>query len=233
MYSLRSLRRVHSGHRGRGRRAYDASPHQCIVPPSEVDHAGPRRPAPLRDSYECLAHQSRTACVYSTTLSLNTNVKLSPYTCWNALRQFIAVVHNHHSGIHGKHLSMTWFASLVLIGWSAPSCSLQYGFWSCNVRLAPQGPTYWIDWTLIVDLTLCRSGAAAASAWIPLLYDTIIFALTLFRTVPPIRREEASYIVKRLLEDGLLYYRCVFPAQITSYMLSVILAWSVWYSLSR
>jgi hypothetical protein len=54
-----------------------------------------------------------------------------------------------------------------------------------------------------------RSALASSSAWIPLLYDTIIFALTLYRTVPPIRREEASYIVKRLLEDGLLYYRFV------------------------
>ena len=52
-----------------------------------------------------------------------------------------------------------------------------------------------------------RSGLASASAWIPLLYDTIIFGLTLYRTVPPIRREEASYIIKRLLEDGILYYR--------------------------
>ena len=52
-----------------------------------------------------------------------------------------------------------------------------------------------------------RSGAASASAWIPLLYDTIIFGLTLYRTVPPIWREEASYIIKRLLEDGILYYR--------------------------
>ncbi|KAF8959124.1 hypothetical protein BDZ97DRAFT_1761624 [Flammula alnicola] len=54
------------------------------------------------------------------------------------------------------------------------------------------------------------SGAASASAWIPLLYDTIIFGLTLYRTVPPIRREEASYIIKRLLEDGLLYYSVIF-----------------------
>jgi|SRR6188768_871193 len=54
-----------------------------------------------------------------------------------------------------------------------------------------------------------RSAAATSSAWIPLLYDTIIFGLTLYRTVPPIRREEASYILKRLLEDGLLYYRLV------------------------
>jgi len=54
------------------------------------------------------------------------------------------------------------------------------------------------------------SAAASSSAWIPLLYDTIIFGLTLFRTVPPIRREEASYIIKRLLEDGLLYYSVIF-----------------------
>ena len=55
---------------------------------------------------------------------------------------------------------------------------------------------------------LHRSGVASASAWIPLLYDTIIFGLTLYRTIPPIRRAEASYIIKRLLEDGILYYRC-------------------------
>jgi hypothetical protein len=54
------------------------------------------------------------------------------------------------------------------------------------------------------------SAAASSSAWVPLLYDTIIFGLTLFRTVPPIRREEASYIIKRLLEDGLLYYSVIF-----------------------
>lgn len=56
-----------------------------------------------------------------------------------------------------------------------------------------------------------RSAAASSSAWLPLLYDTVIFGLTLYRTVPPIRREEASYIIKRLLEDGLLYYRYVTP----------------------
>ncbi|KAF4621789.1 hypothetical protein D9613_012207 [Agrocybe pediades] len=54
------------------------------------------------------------------------------------------------------------------------------------------------------------SSLASSSAWIPLLYDTIIFGLTLYRTVPPIRREEASYVVKRLLEDGLLYYSVIF-----------------------
>lgn len=60
-----------------------------------------------------------------------------------------------------------------------------------------------------------RSVAAAASAWIPLLYDTIVFGLTLWRTVPPIRKKEASYIIKRLLEDGLLYYRYVCTGALT------------------
>ncbi|KAF8879500.1 hypothetical protein BD779DRAFT_1803361 [Infundibulicybe gibba] len=54
------------------------------------------------------------------------------------------------------------------------------------------------------------SGAAAFSAWYPLLYDTIIFGLTLYRTLPPIWREEAGYILKRLFEDGLLYYSVIF-----------------------
>ncbi|KAJ7134271.1 hypothetical protein C8R44DRAFT_976902 [Mycena epipterygia] len=54
------------------------------------------------------------------------------------------------------------------------------------------------------------SGAASASAWYPLLYDSIVFALTVNRTLPSIRRKEAGFIVKRLLEDGLLYYSVIF-----------------------
>ncbi|KAF8802102.1 hypothetical protein BYT27DRAFT_7113384 [Phlegmacium glaucopus] len=62
--------------------------------------------------------------------------------------------------------------------------------------------------TMIYDPAI--SDWASASAWIPLLYDTIIFGLTLYRTVPSICREEANYIIKRLLEDGLLYYSVIF-----------------------
>ncbi|KAJ7822495.1 hypothetical protein B0H14DRAFT_2828530 [Mycena olivaceomarginata] len=51
------------------------------------------------------------------------------------------------------------------------------------------------------------SHAASASAWYPLLYDSIVFALTVNRTLPSVRRKEAGFIVKRLLEDGVLYYR--------------------------
>ncbi|KAJ7163099.1 hypothetical protein C8R46DRAFT_1221894 [Mycena filopes] len=54
------------------------------------------------------------------------------------------------------------------------------------------------------------STAASASAWYPLLYDSIVFALTVNRTLPAIRKKEAGFIVKKLLEDGLLYYSVIF-----------------------
>jgi len=53
--------------------------------------------------------------------------------------------------------------------------------------------------------------AGSLSAWIPLLYDTIVFGLTLYRTIPPrMRREETGYIMKRMLADGILYYSVIF-----------------------
>ncbi|KAJ7637505.1 hypothetical protein B0H17DRAFT_1217024 [Mycena rosella] len=54
------------------------------------------------------------------------------------------------------------------------------------------------------------SGAARAAAWYPLVYDSIIFGLTVNRTLPSIRKRQAGFIVKKLLEDGLLYYSVIF-----------------------
>ncbi|KAJ7070099.1 hypothetical protein C8F01DRAFT_1115259 [Mycena amicta] len=54
------------------------------------------------------------------------------------------------------------------------------------------------------------SAAASASAWYPLLYDSIVFALTVNRTLPAIRKKEAGFILRKLLEDGLLYYSVIF-----------------------
>ncbi|KAJ3819054.1 hypothetical protein F5880DRAFT_1157534 [Lentinula raphanica] len=51
---------------------------------------------------------------------------------------------------------------------------------------------------------------ASASAWIPLAYDTIVFALTMYRTVPDLRHRDASFIIKRIFEDGLIYYSVIF-----------------------
>ncbi|KAK7048062.1 hypothetical protein R3P38DRAFT_3307023 [Favolaschia claudopus] len=54
------------------------------------------------------------------------------------------------------------------------------------------------------------STAATASAWYPLLYDSIVFALTVNRTLPSIRKKQAGFVLKRLFEDGLLYYSVIF-----------------------
>lgn len=50
---------------------------------------------------------------------------------------------------------------------------------------------------------------ASASAWLPLLYDTYIFGLTLNRTLPSIRNKEAGHILRTLFADGLLYYSVI------------------------
>ncbi|KAF7760973.1 hypothetical protein Agabi119p4_10382 [Agaricus bisporus var. burnettii] len=49
-----------------------------------------------------------------------------------------------------------------------------------------------------------------SSAWIPLVYDTIVFALTLYRTIPPLRNAPStSDIIERLFGDGLMYYSVI------------------------
>ncbi|KAG2065294.1 hypothetical protein BDR04DRAFT_1108761 [Suillus decipiens] len=47
---------------------------------------------------------------------------------------------------------------------------------------------------------------ASAWAWVPLCYDTVIFALTLNRTLPSIKNKEAGHIVHTLFTDGVLFY---------------------------
>lgn len=54
-----------------------------------------------------------------------------------------------------------------------------------------------------------RSMLASSSAWLPLLYDTAVLGLTIWRTLPAMRNRNASYVMKRLLEDGLIYYTYV------------------------
>jgi len=55
-----------------------------------------------------------------------------------------------------------------------------------------------------------NSPARSVSAWIPLLYDTIVLLLTLYITVPPIRRRTPGYIVRIIFMDGILYYGVIF-----------------------
>ncbi|KAK7048000.1 hypothetical protein R3P38DRAFT_2866841 [Favolaschia claudopus] len=54
------------------------------------------------------------------------------------------------------------------------------------------------------------SAIASSSAWLPLLYDSVVFFLTLKKTIPLVRNSSATYMVKRILEDGLIYYAAIF-----------------------
>ncbi|KAF8158500.1 hypothetical protein B0H34DRAFT_846735 [Crassisporium funariophilum] len=58
--------------------------------------------------------------------------------------------------------------------------------------------------TMIFDPSIVL---ASSSAWLPLLYDTVIVGLTLYRTLPSLKNKNTSYVMKRLFQDGLIYYR--------------------------
>ncbi|GLB38201.1 putative expressed protein [Lyophyllum shimeji] len=51
---------------------------------------------------------------------------------------------------------------------------------------------------------------ATAAAWLPFLFDTAVLGLILHRTIPSIRDKHLSYIMKRLLADGVVYYSAIF-----------------------
>ena len=48
---------------------------------------------------------------------------------------------------------------------------------------------------------------AAASAWLPLLFETLVVVLTTIRTLGSVRHKSAGMIARVLLQDGILYYR--------------------------
>ncbi|KAA1473853.1 hypothetical protein DENSPDRAFT_803128 [Dentipellis sp. KUC8613] len=56
-----------------------------------------------------------------------------------------------------------------------------------------------------------RAGSmAAASAWLPLLYDTVVLCLTLFRTIIPVWHRTSGQILRVILREGMMYYSVIF-----------------------
>lgn len=62
--------------------------------------------------------------------------------------------------------------------------------------------------TMIFDPAISK--LASSSAWLPLLYDTVVLALTVNRTLPSLKNKNSSYVMKRLFQDGLIYYTAIF-----------------------
>jgi len=54
----------------------------------------------------------------------------------------------------------------------------------------------------------------SAYAWMPLLFDTTVLALTVLRTLGLVRSGRAGNIVRTLLRDGIMYYSVIFSANL-------------------
>ncbi|KAL0570352.1 hypothetical protein V5O48_011612 [Marasmius crinis-equi] len=61
--------------------------------------------------------------------------------------------------------------------------------------------------TMMFDATnTAESVLATSTAWVPLVYETVAFWLTLYATFPSVRDHSRSNIAKKLFEDGSFYY---------------------------
>ncbi len=70
-------------------------------------------------------------------------------------------------------------------------------------------------YTLFLTITLMTepesSGGVLGSStgWMPLLFDTTVMFLTMYRTASSVYSRNASDMLQVLFREGLLYYRCV------------------------
>jgi len=74
--------------------------------------------------------------------------------------------------------------------------------------------------TMIFDPEI--TGIATSAAWLPLLYDTVVLVLVLCRTLPSIRDRNAAYMMKRFLEDGLIYYAAIFAVTLVLVIMMLV-----------
>ena len=74
------------------------------------------------------------------------------------------------------------------------------------VLIAAHDEVTYVDGPL---LPISNKAAAAASAWLPLLYDSIVLALTIRCTCSHVTYPTVGRTMRMLLQEGILYYRCV------------------------
>ncbi|TFK91965.1 hypothetical protein K466DRAFT_582379 [Polyporus arcularius HHB13444] len=64
--------------------------------------------------------------------------------------------------------------------------------------------------TMVFDTSRINTAFAAASAWLPLLYDTIVLVLTVRRTYALVRYPNVARTMRLLLKEGVFYYSIIF-----------------------
>ncbi|KAI0315600.1 hypothetical protein OF83DRAFT_1173682 [Amylostereum chailletii] len=97
--------------------------------------------------------------------------------------------------------------------------SILLAFVVVNSWLLTHAEPVFIQSPYIISCTMIFSPSigpiAASSAWLPLLYDTVVVLLTLIRTVTSVWNRTAGTIVHVLLREGLAYYSVIFTVTLT------------------
>ncbi|KZP29653.1 hypothetical protein FIBSPDRAFT_1038696 [Athelia psychrophila] len=89
--------------------------------------------------------------------------------------------------------------------WSSENQGLSYAVHSCSMIYATS------------------QVAASACAWLPLLYDTIVFLLTLHRAIPSFRTSyQTRDLMGTIFRDGLLYYVTICAVTLTPTLMIVL-----------
>ncbi|RPD62483.1 hypothetical protein L227DRAFT_609685 [Lentinus tigrinus ALCF2SS1-6] len=100
----------------------------------------------------------------------------------------------------------------VVVAFVAAVFCLELGTnaWLLTYGIAVRHSPYIHACTMIFDTSRLNKAAAAASAWLPLLYDTIVLALTIRRTYSDIKYPSVGRTMRTLLKEGVLYYSVIF-----------------------
>ncbi|KAJ8076126.1 hypothetical protein PM082_022111 [Marasmius tenuissimus] len=106
--------------------------------------------------------------------------------------------------LYRNQLKVVFVVVFLLALWSATHVWLL-----TKATIRSVDPT--IPCTIIFDTKSAAEGVLVSSTvWLQLVYDTVVFGLTIYRTYPMIRGETRSNIARKLIEDGLLYYLVIF-----------------------
>ncbi|KAF9221523.1 hypothetical protein BS17DRAFT_784901 [Gyrodon lividus] len=103
--------------------------------------------------------------------------------------------------IYNKNKAVVWSVMLLFLVWVGVNA------WLLTHGEAVQHASGIHSCSMIFDVPLSK--IASASAWLPLLYDTVIFTFILKKTTLALRKEQTGRIVRTLLADGTLYYSSI------------------------
>ncbi|KAF9241074.1 hypothetical protein BU15DRAFT_45116 [Melanogaster broomeanus] len=108
--------------------------------------------------------------------------------------------------IYNKKKEVVWSVMLLFLVWVGVTCLAAHARASMIFDPSVSDVTILRIHVVLANHPGNRSKVASASAWLPCLYDTYVFALILKKTITVLRKEEAGHVARTLLADAMLYY---------------------------